>query len=167
MSMIRVGVVGGTGKLGREIIRLLMNHADLSLGAVITRKGNVLVGEDAGCLVDGRKTGIVIQDQILATIDQCDMYIDCTNAEALLAENDRAYSIACKPVVIATTGLINEDMERIEKLSESMPIVVCPNFSIGVYKFLKLVQLAATEFGNYSDIDIFEYHHKTERFALI
>lgn len=45
MSMIRVGVVGGTGKLGREIIRLLMNHADLSLGAVITRKGNVLVGK--------------------------------------------------------------------------------------------------------------------------
>ena len=40
---------------------------------------------------------------------------------------------------------------------------MCPNFSIGVYKFLKLIRLAATEFGVDSDIDIIEYHHKFKK----
>lgn len=160
--MIRVGIVGGTGKLGRDIIKLLLDQADISIGAVIARRNNPYVGKDLGALIDDRSTNIVIQDNITDTIEKCDLYIDCTTADSTMTNYD-AYSLANKPVVIATTGFTQGDIERIAKLSVSMPIVICPNFSIGVYKFLKLIKLAAEEFGLISDLDIFEYHHKFKK----
>lgn len=160
--MIKVGIVGGTGKLGKDIIKLLSDQTDILIGAVVARKGNPFVGNDLGSLIDGLFPNILIEDNIPDSINKCDIYIDCTSAEAMMSNYD-AYRLANKPVIIATTGFNTEDIERLSTLSSSIPIVICPNFSIGVFKFLKLNKLAATEFGMNSDIDIFEYHHKYKK----
>ena len=160
--MIRVGIVGGTGKLGRDIIRLLIDHEEITLGAVIARKNNSFVGKDLGILIDSQITNIIIDDDILAASKKCDVYIDCTNADSFM-ENYDAYILGDKPVIIATTGFESKHMERITMLAESIPVVICPNFSIGVYKFLKLIKLASIEFNINTDIDILEYHHKLKK----
>lgn len=48
-------------------------------------------------------------------------------------------------------------------LAESIPLVICPNFSIGVYKFLKSIKLASIGFSINTDINILEYHHKFKK----
>lgn len=160
--MIRVGIVGGTGKLGSDIIRLLMDHNEITLGAVIARKINPFVGKDVGSIIDKQNTDIRIQDDVLGSREKCDVYIDCTNADSFI-NNYEAYVLSNKPVIIATTGFDSKQMRKIHELAESIPVVICPNFCIGVYKFLKLIRLAAIEYGLNADIDIFEYHHKHKK----
>lgn len=160
--MIRVGIIGGTGKLGRDIIRLLIEHEEITLGAVIARKNNPFVGMEVGSLIDSQFTDIIIYDDLLGTSETCDVYIDCTSADSFM-ENYDAYVLGNKPVIIATTGFESKHMERINMLAESIPVVICPNFSIGVYKFLKLIKLAASEFCINTDIEILEYHHKFKK----
>lgn len=160
--MIRVGIVGGTGKLGKDIIRLLIEHTEITLGAVVARKNNPFAGKELGSLIESQITDIIIQDDILGASEKCDLYIDCTNVDSFM-ENYDAYVLGNKPVIIATTGFESKDMEKINLLAESIPVVICPNFSIGVYKFLKLIKLAASEFCIDANIDILEYHHKFKK----
>lgn len=160
--MIRVGVVGGTGRLGRDIIKLIVEREDIVVGAVTTRSNNLFAGKDVGSLVDDRIVGTIIRDNLVETIEYCDVYIDCTIAEAFM-ENYDTYLLAGKPVIIATTGFSEQELERIKILGRAIPVAICPNFSIGVYKFLKLIKLAAKEFGVDADIDVFEYHHKYKK----
>jgi 4-hydroxy-tetrahydrodipicolinate reductase len=161
--MIKVGIVGGTGKLGKDILGLLLDHEEMEVGAVITRRNNKYVGGDAGALTDNRTTGITVTDDILAAKDCCDLFIDCTNAQAFMEDNYGAYVLTNKPVIVATTGFNAQDTDKIARLAQSAAVVICPNFSIGVFQFLKLVRLAAREFGIHSDIDIFDYHHKMKK----
>ena len=161
--MIRVGIVGGTGKLGKDIIALLLDNKEISIGAVIVRRNKPYIGKDIGLLVDNRMTNIRMIDNILASRDCCDLYIDCTNADSFIEENYDSYVLVNKPVIIATTGFNPSQIERISLLAQSTSVVICPNFSIGVYKFLKLVEMAACEFGPNADIDVFEYHHKFKK----
>lgn len=161
--MLRVGIVGGTGKLGRDIAGLMPSRTDMKAGAIIGRKGNPLIGQDAGVLLGGGETGLRITDDIPASKEECDLYIDCTYAKALMEENLPAYALLNKPLIVATTGFSAEDLERLAGLAKSMPVAICPNFSIGVFKFLKLVRLAALEFGMHADIDITDIHHKMKK----
>ncbi|WP_040952071.1 4-hydroxy-tetrahydrodipicolinate reductase [Gorillibacterium massiliense] len=160
--MTRVGIVGGTGKLGRDIVKMLIDHKEISIGAVVTRKGSSFVGKDLSTLTDNGIAGVVIEDELLGTGDKCDLYMDCTSADSFL-DNYDAYVENKRPVIFATTGFEPVHMDKIQQLAERVPVVVCPNFSIGVYKFLKLIKLAAVEFGVSADIDIIEYHHKFKK----
>jgi 4-hydroxy-tetrahydrodipicolinate reductase len=161
--MIKVGVVGATGKLGKDILRLLYNHNEISLSAAISRKNNSFIGKDIATLIDSNESmGTLVMDDIIAARSSCDVFIDCTNADAFM-DNYDSYMITNKPIIIATTGFNPSQMERLNKLAQSVPVAICPNFSIGVYKFLRLIQMASNELGEFSDIDIIEHHHKYKR----
>jgi 4-hydroxy-tetrahydrodipicolinate reductase len=160
--MLKVGIAGGTGKLGKDILAQLLDHGEIAVGAVIARRGNPFVGKDAGALIGRLPVGVEISGELASTRDCCDVYIDCTNADAFRT-NAEAYLAAGKPVIIATTGFDAEGHDSIGLLARNVPVVVCPNFSIGVYKFLKLVRLAAEMLDSDMDIDILEYHHKQKK----
>lgn len=161
--MIRVGVVGGTGKLGKDIIGLLSGHGDMEAAAVVTRKGNPYAGKDISALTGGgEETGRRITEDIRETFGLCDVYIDCTNAE-VFRENAGAYLEVRKPVILATTGFDDEGEKQIRALSRLVPVVVAPNLSIGVYRFLQLVRTAAQLLDAGVDIDIVEAHHKGKK----
>ena len=163
--MIRVGIVGGTGKLGKEILQLLQENKELQVGAVLARKQSPYIGMDARVLLDAPcEVGVPVTDDIIASRETCDIYIDCTHLDAFIESNYESYLAAGKPLIIATTGFGRAEHEdRLQRLSQIIPVLLCPNFSIGVYKFLKLVELAAREFGINSDIDILEIHHTEKK----
>ncbi|WP_438447822.1 4-hydroxy-tetrahydrodipicolinate reductase [Gorillibacterium sp. sgz5001074] len=160
--MIRAAVIGGTGKLGRDILAVLEGDGEMEAAAVVARKGNPYVGRDLAVLTGGRETGRLITDDIRDTFGACDVYIDCTCAEAFL-EHVAAYREAGKPLVLATTGFCGEGESRIRELAGHVPVVLAPNLSAGVVRFLKLVRLAARLMEEETDIDILESHHKGKR----
>lgn len=160
--MLRVGIVGGTGKLGKDIIDLLLESKEIAVGAVVTRKDNQYVGCDIGSLVGRQLAKIAVTDDILKSTDGCDVLIDCTSAEAL-ENNFNAYLVIKKPIIIATTGFGEETQAKVREMSMYVPVVYCPNFSIGVYKFIKLLKYAALELGADTDIEIIESHHNTKK----
>lgn len=160
--MVRAGIVGGTGKLGKDILAQLLDRKDLAVGAVVARRESPFVGSDAASLVGRLPAGIPVCAGVEEAADRCDIYIDCTNAEAFRT-NVRAYQAAGKPVIVATTGFGTDEQEGLGILSRQVPVVICPNFSLGVYKFLKLVRFAAELFDSDMDVDILEYHHKQKK----
>ena len=64
------------------------------------------------------------------------------------------------PVVLCTTGLSDEQLEKVQKTAEKVPVLKSANMSLGVNLLLKLLKDAAKVLGNAGyDIELVERHH--------
>ena len=87
--MIKVAIVGCTGKLGNAIMKNVMKSADVELCYAIARKGNQYVGRSVSELICDKSELVIIDDIELAK--NCDVYIDCTNAETFMGSSYSKY----------------------------------------------------------------------------
>ena len=62
-------------------------------------------------------------------------------------------------LVIATTGLSAEDLEKIKEASEKIAIFQAGNTSLGINLLMNLVRKAAAVLNETFDIEIIEKHH--------
>ncbi len=159
MNNIRIGIVGASGRMGRQLIEATRLTDGATLGAAVVRQGSSLAGCDAGELAGGTKTGILVSDNLDAVKDDFDVLIDFTRPEAT-----SGYLKFCqahhKAIVIGTTGFDEAGKAAIRAAAESIPVVFAANFSVGVNLVLKLLEKAAKVMGGYSDIEITEAHHR-------
>lgn len=63
------------------------------------------------------------------------------------------------PVVIATTGFSNEQVEKIKKLGEKTAVLYSANFSLGVILMNRLVKQITPILKDNFDIEVIEKHH--------
>ena len=144
--MIKILMHGCNGKMGRMITELVKNDD----GAVIA------AGVDT-------YTGIANDYPVYESIDQCDtdvdVVIDFSNAGAVDALLD--YCAEKKiPVVLCTTGLSEEQLEKVRETSEKTAVLKSANMSMGINLLLKLLKDAAKVLGNAGyDIELVERHH--------
>ena len=75
--------------------------------------------------------GIDIGDSIDDYLDGCDVVIDFST-HAFTTELAEKCASKDKSIVIGTTGHSDDELIAIKKSSESIPIVMAPNFSVGV-----------------------------------
>jgi len=134
--MIRIAVVGASGRMGQTIIEAISQNDKVSLGATL----------DKG-------------DDLSAALDQFDVLIDFTRPEATL-EYLTICQNSAKAMVIGTTGFSDEQLQVINNTANNMPIVFAPNMSVGVNLSLKLLDMAARVIGEDADIEIVEAHHR-------
>ena len=91
--------------------------------------------------------------------DQGDVLIDFSAPDALRASLDRAIS-AGVPLLIGTTGLIDEHETLIAEAAKTIPILRAPNTSLGIALLADLTERAARILGPEQwDIEILEAHH--------
>ncbi|MBS0892808.1 4-hydroxy-tetrahydrodipicolinate reductase [Tatumella sp. JGM130] len=159
MKNIRIGIVGASGRMGRQLIEAVSLAGDMTLGAVVVRRGSSLTGCDAGELAGIHKTGVQITDNLLTVKDNFDVLIDFTRPEASL-EYLKFCETHQKAIVIGTTGFDEAGKQAIRRAGISIPVVFAANFSVGVNLVLKLLEKAAKVMGEYSDIEITEAHHR-------
>ena len=89
-----------------------------------------------------------------------DVLIDFSAPDALRASLDRAIS-ASVPLLIGTTGLIDEHDALIADAATIIPILRAPNTSLGVALLADLAERASRVLGaDHWDIEIIEAHHK-------
>ena len=88
-----------------------------------------------------------------------DVVIDFSNAGAVDGLLD--YCVEKNlPVVLCTTGLSDEQLEKVKKTAEKVPVLKSANMSLGVNLLLKLLKDAAKVLGNAGyDIELVERHH--------
>ena len=92
--------------------------------------------------------------------DRGDVMVDFSAPDALRASLDRAISAGI-PLVIGTTGLIDEHESLIADAAKIIPILRAPNTSLGVALLADLTERAARVLGPEAwDIEIVEAHHK-------
>jgi 4-hydroxy-tetrahydrodipicolinate reductase len=91
--------------------------------------------------------------------DHGDVLVDFSAPDALRASLDRAIS-AGVPLLIGTTGLIDEHEALIADAAKIVPILHAPNTSLGVALLADLTERAARVLGpDRWDIEIVEAHH--------
>ena len=134
--MIKIAVVGASGRMGQTIIESIGQNDKTSLG----------VSLDKG-------------DDLNAVLDQFDVLIDFTRPEATL-EYLAICEQANKSIVIGTTGFDDAGLLAIENAAKNIPVVFAPNMSVGVNLSLKLLDMAARVIGEDADIEIVEAHHR-------
>ncbi|MEG1448766.1 MAG: 4-hydroxy-tetrahydrodipicolinate reductase, partial [Oscillospiraceae bacterium] len=70
------------------------------------------------------------------------------------------YAIASKtPIVIATTGLSQEQIDNIHNAAKEIPVFFTANMSLGVNLLVELAKKATAVLGGQFDIEIIEKHH--------
>ena len=157
MASIRVAVHGATGKMGREVVAALCGDpATEPVGAVCGRERGPSLE-----LPDGTGSiplSVNLQDVLIATSPQ--VLVDFTEAAAGM-EAARAAARHGVNLVIGTTGLGEENLQELDRISreQSIGVVVAPNFALGAVLLIHLVKQVAP-FFEYADI--IEAHHEAK-----
>ena len=162
--MIRIGVAGAAGRMGKTILEVCRDSDGVELGAAIEHPESTALGLDAGEQAGIGRQDVAIVADINEVIDDFDVLIDFTLADAVLNNVERCRS-AGKKVVIGTTGLDEKQKKAIHDAGRDTGIVFAPNMSIGVNLIFKLTQLAAQAIGEDTDIEIIEAHHNQKKDA--
>lgn len=161
--MLKIAVVGCTGKLGSTIIKNIMSREEVTLSHAIARRGNQFVGRSISDIVGGNIDLTIMDDIELAT--NCDVFIDCTNADTFICNNYSKYETMKKPLVIATTAFSEKDIEKIGILAKEVPVFMTGNFSIALHDFIETLKFAGKRISEDTDIQIVEYHHNQKKDA--
>ena len=162
--MVRVGVCGAAGRMGKTIIQVCQQSDKVKLSAAVEHQNSSMIGMDAGESAGVGRQDIKIVDNIAKAVDQFDVLINFTLA-ASISDTVEQCRAAKKNMVIGTTGLAEAQKQLIDDASRDIAIVFAPNMSIGVTLCFKLLETAARVIGEEADIEIIEAHHREKKDA--
>lgn len=152
-------VCGAAGRMGRALIRLVVEHPDALLHAAVEAGGHVAVGCDAGDLAGVGACGVRVTDDYRAVATPDSVTLEFTSPQATLAHLRVAVERGAA-IVIGTTGYNTAEQRELDELAPQTRSVVAANMSIGVNVLLKLAATAAAALGPGFDPEIVEIHHR-------
>jgi 4-hydroxy-tetrahydrodipicolinate reductase len=106
----------------------------------------------------------MLSDGLDRIIDLGDVIIDFTAPAATISHVELAVE-KNKAMVIGTTGIDAEHLQKIQDAAGKIPIMFAPNFSVGVNLLLNALQDMARVLGDDYDIEIIEAHHRLKKDA--
>ena len=147
--MIRVGVIGATGRVGAEVCRAVHADEDLELVAGISRSK---AGEKASEVLGLQGSDLVLAENLDSFLEAgVEVAVDFTNAEFAPEHVEWAIEHGVH-VVVGTTGFDLDDAWR----EAPVGVFVAPNFAIGA----ALMQRFAAQAARYLPaVEIVELHH--------
>jgi 4-hydroxy-tetrahydrodipicolinate reductase len=157
--MMRIALVGVSGRMGLCLIKAAALAENAELTVAVSRPESLAIGKDAGEMAGISTIGLPVGTDLIAVIDQFDVLIDFTRPDASMAYIEICRQ-AGKKVVIGTTGYSEAQKTAIAEAAKEIPIVIAPNFSVGVNLSLKLLEMTAKVMGDYTDIEVIEAHHR-------
>ena len=143
--MTNVGVLGASGRMGREVCRAVDAADDLTLAAA----------------VDPHHEGAELGNLVLAgspeALEGVDVAVDFTTPGSVI-ENARWCLGRGMHMVIGTTGIGADGLEEIRRLtgSANANAIVAPNFAIGAALMMRFAEQAARYFDA---AEVIELHH--------
>ncbi len=143
------------------MIRILLNGCNGKMGQAITRSCELNQDFFVAAGVDKfKKEGqpYPVYENAFDVKEEVDIIIDFSHPSALAGILD--YAVAKKlPIVVATTGLTEDHKKLMEKASQTVPVLLSANMSLGINLLLDLVKKAAKTLHSTFDIEIIEKHH--------
>lgn len=144
------------------MINVIMHGCNGMMGRMITD----LMKEDTQARI---VAGIDIFDDghndypVFSTISECDVEADVIIDFASVKATDALldYSVKKKiPVVLCTTGLSPEQLDKVEEASKHVAVLKSANMSLGINTLMNLLKKAAAVFAPAGfDVEIIEKHH--------
>lgn len=131
--MIKAAILGA-GAMGNVLAQTIKEQDDISVAAMVEpRNGEKLAGD-------------------------ADVVIDFSNPDNLEMLVEFCEAAAC-PAVIATTGFTAQQQERIQALSQKVPVVFAANFSLGITIMRRMLAEIAPVLEDSFDMEVIEKHH--------
>ncbi|MBS5652288.1 MAG: 4-hydroxy-tetrahydrodipicolinate reductase [Eubacterium sp.] len=144
--MVNVIMHGCNGKMGRVITNLVEEDDNIQ----------IVAGIDA-------YTGMANEYPVFASIKECDVKADAIIDFSVTAAIDDLldYAVSTKtPVVVCTTGLSANQLEKINEASKSVAVLRSANMSLGINTLMKILKIATDVLADRGfDIEIVEKHH--------
>jgi len=142
--MIKAILVGACGKMGHNITDCVKECEDIKIIAGVDKYNS------------GMNYPIFLDFSEINT--EADVIIDFSNTSLL--DDLLEFATSRKlPVVIATTGYTETQIEKIKQTAKEIPIFFTFNMSLGVNLLCSLAKKAANILGDDFDIEIIEKHH--------
>ena len=151
--MIKLGITGSCGKMGRRIYELAGLDKNLEVALALEKKGTPLIGKDLGKLkVSSNLDGLFL----------IDVLVDFTLPEAVEMHLDYVAKYK-KALVLGTTGLSDLQKSKVEEIAKIVPVVFTPNMSVGVNVLFSILPEIAKMLGPDYNVEIVEAHHKAKK----
>lgn len=147
---------GASGRLGLEILKEIENDPSIKLVACVSSKNNLNIGKKISEFTDS-SSEIKLKSS-LKGVSKSDVILDVSSPDFFeeIVNFSKSNNL---PLIVASTGHNDEQLSALRKLSQSVPIMIAPNLSIGI-NFIKKI-FNSFSFGNLTnDIEIHETHHK-------
>jgi 4-hydroxy-tetrahydrodipicolinate reductase len=144
--MTRLALLGAQGRLGSVIARLALAEA-----APTANPGWQLSTYQRG-------------QSLPAFVESSEVIIEVSH-HSITAELVRAVQTAPRPLIVGSTGHDAAELELLRQASQMVPLVLAPNFSVGVALLFYLTRKAAEILGDSYDQEIIEMHHRQKRDA--
>lgn len=152
---IKVAVIGASGRMGKEVVKMVLNDEALQLVAAVSPSQ---AGGDAGELVGMKATEVTVVASLEEAINraQADVMVDFTVPDLAYEHAKRAIEAGIRPIM-GTTGYTPEQIAELDQLCQEHRIggLIAPNFSIGAILMMKFAQEAAKYMPH---VEIIEYH---------
>ena len=143
--MIRVGVVGAGGRMGRTVCAAVHEHPELQLVAAVDPAA-------AGQQLHD----VTIADELRALADAgVEVIVDFTTVTAARTTLSWA-ALHGVHAVVGTTGWSGDDLARLEREFTRSRCLIAANFAIGAVLMMRFAELAAPWFDT---VDVIELHH--------
>jgi len=152
---IKVAVTGASGRMGREVVKMVLSDPELQLVAAVDRSSEEV---DVGTLVGLKPCGVTMSDSVERVFAELrpDVFVDFTIPASAKQNIELALKYGVRPVV-GTTGFTEQETEQLDKLFKDRGIggLIAPNFSIGAILMMRFAAQAAKYFPH---LEIIEYH---------
>ena len=146
--MVKVGIVGSTGRMGAHLIKNTIEDDALALAALhVYDELHIDVPE-----------GVLVTNSMEKLVENVDVVIDFSAPAATEALCEAALRNPT-PLVVATTGLTPHQQNLLAQAAEAMPVLYASNMSAGIALLKKLVKQVAATLTDF-DIEIVEMHHR-------
>lgn len=144
--MLDVVIHGCNGTMGQVLTKAIKDFDGI----------NIVAGVDL--FKDKIKNSYPVYESFNELKENVNVIIDFSHHS--LVKDMVKYCVKTKtPVIIATTGLSEDDINEIEKASKIIPIFESANMSLGINVLINLVKKAANILNESFDIEIIEKHH--------
>lgn len=145
------------------MIKVMMHGCNGAMGQVISK---IIDESDSAVMA----AGVDFKDDghnpypVFKTLDDCNVDVDVIIDFSSSKATDRLLNYVTEkqiPLVLCTTGLSEEQIQKVQETSKKTAVLRSANMSLGVNVLLKLVNTAAKVLAEADfDIDIVEKHHK-------
>ena len=142
MSLIKIGISGANGRMGKTIESLISS-----------KKGRFELA--------AKLTSSSTKEDIENSCKICDVIIDFSQPTGLKALMHSAAKFPTN-ILVGTTGLESEHFRYIETAAKNIAVIYAPNTSLGA-NLLEDLSIRAASILNGYDTEIIEAHHKHKK----
>ena len=157
-SVIPVVVSGATGKMGREIVRTILERPDLRLVGALGHGRHL--GEDIGEITTGQPCGVMVSTELEEVMEAArgGVLVEVSTGVNVkrVVLTAFAHEVAC---VVGTSNIpaLDDEEMRTTAVNSGKSLLFAPNFALGAVLMMKFSAMAAKYFRW---AEIVELHHE-------